>query len=82
METFSLGLAWNWNYDIDFVAGVENACAEQNLTTYRVEPANVIETLHRLRSDDLAFHTFLDRASDDDESFEPLVRFLSKVSTH
>ncbi len=82
METFSLGLAWNWNYDVDFVSGIEYACAQQRLTTYRIEPANVVETLYRLRSGEIAFHTFLDRASDDDESFEPLVRFLVKSSTH
>ena len=82
METFSLGLAWNWIYDSDFVAGVEDACRAHGLTTYRVEPANVLETLHRLRTGDIAFLTFLDRASDDDDSFEPLVRYLAKSSTH
>ena len=82
METFSLGLAWNWIYDSDFIAGIERACTEQGLTTYRIEPANVLETLHRLRSGDIVFHTFLDRASDDDDSFEPLVRFITKSSTH
>lgn len=82
METFSLGLAWNWAYDADFVTGIEHVCGLQGLTTYRVEPSNVVETLHRLRSGDITFRTFLDRASDDDESFEPLVRFLAKSSTH
>ncbi len=82
METFSLGLAWNWIYDSDFVAGIEHACAEQGMTTYRVEPANVSETLYRLRAGEIAFRTFLDRASDDDDSFEPLVRFLARSSTH
>ena len=82
METFSLGLAWNWIYDSDFVAGIEHACAEQGMTTYRVEPSNVLETLYRLRSGEIAFRTFLDRASDDDNSFEPLVRFLAKSPTH
>ncbi len=48
----------------------------------RVEPANVLEILHRLRTGDIAFLTFLDRASDDDDSFEPLVRYLAKSSTH
>jgi hypothetical protein len=81
METFSLGLAWNWIYDSDFVAGIEQACAEQGMTTYRVEPTNVSETLCRLRAGEIAFHTFLDRASGDDDSFEPLLRFLARSST-
>ncbi len=81
METFSLGLAWNWVYDADFVAGTERACAALGLTTYRVEPANVLETLQRLRAGEIAFRSFLDRASDDDETYKPLVRFLTKTST-
>jgi len=82
METFSLGIAWNWVYDSDFVAGIEHACVELGLTTYRVEPANVSETLQLLRSGEIAFRTFLDRASDDDETFKPIVRLLAKSSTH
>jgi tRNA uridine 5-carbamoylmethylation protein Kti12 len=81
MEKFSLGLAWNWIYDSDFIAGIEHACAEMGVTTYRIEPANVIETLQRLRSGDILFHTFLDRASDDDDTFVSLIRFLAKSST-
>ncbi len=81
METFSLGLAWNWAYDSDFVAGIEIACVNLGLTTYRVEPNNVLETLHRLRAGDISFRAFLDRASDDDEDFKPLVRYLAKSQT-
>ncbi|HTR82143.1 MAG TPA: hypothetical protein VMM58_10990 [Bacteroidota bacterium] len=82
MELFSLAIAWNWLYDKDFVAGIELACSRRGLTTYRIEPENVHETLARLRAGALAFNTFLDRASDDDESFEPLVKFLAKSPTH
>jgi len=81
MESFSLGLAWNWQYDSDFIAGIENACIHLGLTTYRIEPSNVFETLHRLRSGEIAFQTFLDRASDDDDAFLPIVRHLARSST-
>ncbi len=81
METFSLGIAWNWEYDADFVAGTERACAEKNLTTYRIDPHSLSDALHRLRSEEIAFSAFLDRASDDDESFEPLVKLISRSTT-
>ena len=81
MEQFSLGIAWNWEYDADFVAGIERACARRSLTTFRVEPSNIQETLSRLRMGELGFRTFLDRASGEDEVFEPLPRILAKSST-
>lgn len=81
MEQFSLGIAWNWEYDADFVAGIERACAQRGLTTFRVEPSNIQETLHRLRMAEIGFRVFLDRASGEDETFEPLARLLAKSST-
>ena len=81
METFSLGIAWNWEYDADFVAGLEGVCLERNLTTYRIDPRSLPDALHGLRSEELAFSAFLDRASDDDESFEPLVKLISRSPT-
>ena len=81
METFSLGIAWNWEYDGDFVAGLEHACAERNLTTYRIDPHSLPDALRGLRSQEIAFSAFLDRASDDDESFEPLMKLLSRSSS-
>ena len=81
MNQIQLGVAWNWEYDADFVAGVERACTDRGLSTYRVDPANIQETLLRLKDAEIGFCTFLDRASGDDESFEPLARILLKSST-
>ncbi len=76
MTHFDLGIAWNWEYDRDFVFAVEHECAALGISAYRVEPHNIDETLKQLRSGTLAFRCFLDRASDADESFEPLARFV------
>ena len=80
MDTFSLGIAWNWAYDEDFVAGIERACAERGLTTYRIDPSNVHETHQRLLTGSLSFANFLDRASDDDESFGPIAVMIERSS--
>ena len=80
MQLRTLGLAWNWGYDDEFVAGIERACEARGVTSYRIMPANVQETLQLLREGSLAFEFFLDRASDDDESFEPLVKQVARSS--
>ncbi len=80
MDAFSLGIAWNWTYDEDFVAGIERACAERGSTTFRVDPSNVHETHQRLLTGSLSFRHFLDRASDDDESFGPIAKLLDASS--
>ncbi|MDE3058307.1 MAG: hypothetical protein KGJ59_10160 [Bacteroidota bacterium] len=78
MRTYDLGIAWNWEYDYDFVSVLEYACTEEHVSTYRIAPHNTEETLNQLRSGALAFRCFLDRASDDDETFEPVVRLVAK----
>jgi hypothetical protein len=72
MQHFDLCLAWNWEYDADFVSLLEAACARRGLTTLPVTPLNLQETLSRLASRQIAFHAFLDRASDADPAFQPL----------
>ncbi|MCX6138152.1 MAG: hypothetical protein NTV54_11730 [Ignavibacteriales bacterium] len=80
-QKFSLGIAWNWEFDADFVYGLEYECLRAGMTSYRVEPHNLQETLRRLRGGELCFDAFLDRASDAEESFEPLARLLAKSKT-
>ncbi len=79
---FDLGIAWNWEYDRDFVHAVEHACAAAHISTYRIEPHNVDETLKHIHSGKIAFHSLLDRASDADETFVPLTRFIVKSGAY
>jgi hypothetical protein len=72
MQRFDLCLAWNWEYDADFVGLVEAACGRRGLTCLSVAPANLGEILARLGSREIAFRTFFDRASDADPAFQPL----------
>ncbi len=72
MQLFDLCLAWNWEYDADFVALLEAACARRGLTCLSVTPANLDAVLEGLAQRRLAFRSFLDRASDADPAFQPL----------
>jgi len=78
MNVFDLAIAWNWEFDADFVAGIEYECSGMGISTYRIDPKNLHETLSNLQSGKLGFRAFFDRASDADADFLPLVSLLSQ----
>jgi hypothetical protein len=82
VHQYDLGLAWTWEFDSIFIFGIEAECHRLGLTTYRIEQHNLAESLRLMRSGKLLFRTFIDRASDAEESFEPLARLIAKSGTH
>ncbi len=73
MKIYDLAVAWNWEFDKDFVLGLEQECRRRGLSVYRVESHNVEETLNDLRDGTLGLRALYDRASDADEAFLPFV---------
>jgi hypothetical protein len=73
MERFDLGFAWNWPYDSDFCNILHHACHCQDIRIYSIHPDNLNGTLEALVSNQLYFQALLDRASDMDRSYDPLV---------
>ncbi len=73
MPHYDLCLAWNWEYDHDFARLLEAACARVGLAFFSVTTENLDATLAGLASGELSFATFLDRASESDSRFQPLV---------
>ncbi len=80
MEIIDLGLAWNWEYDEEFIYGIEHECRKIGISTYRIEMHNIHETLKILRRGKIRFRSFLDRASDEEESFLPIAKYFSRAS--
>ncbi|MDH7511746.1 MAG: hypothetical protein QHH14_02240 [Clostridiales bacterium] len=72
---FDFCLAWNWEYDADFVAILKSAVKERGLTFLEVVPDSLIRVLESLGKGDIAFRSFLDRASESDPDFLPLIRW-------
>ncbi|MCQ3938491.1 MAG: hypothetical protein DPW18_15790 [Chloroflexi bacterium] len=66
-----LCLPWYWEYDIDFVRFVENACLEQGLTLWQITPDNLLESVTALYKGERAFNVLLDR-SQGDNRFLPI----------
>ena len=77
-DIVDLALAVSWEFDNDFVRLVENAVQTRGMRSYIVRAFNVAETLDLLRKKKLAVRFLLDRASDEDPAFLPLVQWASR----
>jgi hypothetical protein len=61
-----LCLPWYWEYDIDFVHFVEQACREHGMTFWQITPENLLESITALYTGERLFNTLLDRSQGDD----------------
>ncbi|MBN2015100.1 MAG: hypothetical protein JW778_07965 [Candidatus Altiarchaeota archaeon] len=75
MVTYDVCLAWNWEYDADFVALFDKACQSRGLSLLQIRPDNIEYMLLSLKNKELSFCALFDRASVDDERFIPVVRW-------
>ncbi|NWF88552.1 MAG: hypothetical protein HXY50_03725 [Ignavibacteriaceae bacterium] len=81
MKIFDLGIAYNWEYDVDFVLKVENQLQSLGISTYVIHPNNVLEVKEDLLRKNLSFNTYIDRAWDVDERFEEVGKILQRRRT-
>lgn len=78
LKIFDLGIAWNWEYDRDFIFQLNESCLKHSLKPYLIHPFNLYETLQLLTERQIEFRFFFDRASDTDYRFWELVPFLQE----
>jgi hypothetical protein len=79
-DHFDLAVAWDWEHDHEFIAILEAQIHDHRLRFFSISHHNVHESLKSLQKGTLSFGAFLDRASDADENFLPLARYLKKSS--
>lgn len=77
MDRYDLCLAWNWEYDTDFVGLLVAACQSHGLSLLQITPENVAEMTNALVSGQIACRAFWDRASEEDAQFFPLVQWTA-----
>jgi hypothetical protein len=82
MELFDFCLAWEWQYDKEFVHLLETACQDQQISLLQVTPLNLENTLQSLNNNELAFQAFLDRASDENPNYVPLVDWAHRQGVY
>jgi hypothetical protein len=75
MTSYDLCLAWNWEYDADFIALLDMACRSHGLSLLLITPDNLGDRLQSLVNHQITFRAFLDRASDADARFVPIVQW-------
>ena len=78
MDYYDLCIAWNWEYDADFVGVLEAACAEHGVSLLQITPPSLSASCASLRDGQLAFGTLLDRATDADAQFLPIVQWAQR----
>jgi len=71
-QAYDVAIAWNWEYDADFVALLDAACRMRGLSLLPITPSTLAAALERLRAGELGLRLLLDRAWDIDETFYPL----------
>jgi hypothetical protein len=81
IKSFHLAIAWNWEFDSDFISGIEHECAIQGISTYRIDTDHLPYMLSELNQNKVAFQAFFDRASDADPTFLPLVKWMEEHAT-
>jgi hypothetical protein len=82
MITYDLCMAWNWEYDADFVALLDAACRAKDLSLLQVTPDNLDDLLHALAERRVGLRAFFDRASEVDARFMPLVRWVCETGIY
>jgi hypothetical protein len=80
MTHFDLCLPWYWEYDLDFVQMVAQACERQEASFLQVTPESLLETTTMLYRGELTFGALLDR-SQGDARFVPLTRWAREHFT-
>jgi hypothetical protein len=80
-ETYNLAIAWNWEFDTDFIAGIEYECRARNISTYRIDTDHLPQVIELLKQERLTFDAFYDRASDSSPDFLPLVKIMEERAT-
>ncbi len=75
MTQYDFCLAWNWEYDADFVALLEEVCCSQGLSLLQITPETLAEGLRALAGDEIGFRVLFDRASDSDPRFISLAKW-------
>jgi hypothetical protein len=78
MPHYDVCIAWNWEYDVDFVHSFEAVCASRGVSVLQVTPETLEAVLTGLHKGESTFSTLLDRASLEDVRFQPLVDWTKR----
>ncbi len=76
---YDLGVAWEWEYDFDFVSLIGERCRRKNLSVFYVTSKNLSDVYKGVKSGEIKFFVYFDRASDTNEDFLELNFLLENL---
>ena len=77
-QLIDLAIAWDWEYDRDFIRMLELSAQALGLTTFSISHHNCEEILHEVHLGRLHIAVLLDRTAETDERFATLRRTLER----
>lgn len=82
MELYDLAIAYDWEFDVEFISAIEKMMHQSGITTYVITYKNISQVTEDVKQRRLSFRCLLDRASDVDDNFIELNRMLTKRRTY
>lgn len=76
MELIDFGVAWEWEFDKDFVNVMARECSADSIRFFAINPKNFEEVKRNVEEGKMAFLAYLDRAGD---IHEPFAQFAEKI---
>lgn len=81
MKTFDLAIAYVWEFDQELVNSIDSHFQKNGLTTFVISDHNIANVTEQVKSKEINFITYLDRASDVDDKYSELAKILTKRKT-
>ncbi len=82
MEIFDLAISYVWEYDEEFVNLIEHVFQKKGIKTFLIRKYNLDEVAFLLEKKKIHFKAYLDRASDEDNSFDVITELATKRKTY
>lgn len=76
LQSYDLAIAWTWEHDREFIERIRETAGLSGASVREIRPGDVDELFDRLARRELHFRYLLDRASDEDESYQSFVRYV------
>jgi len=79
MKIYDMAIFWEWNYDVPFNDLLKRHASLHNINLLFVDPSSINSTKDALRNKEMKINWILDRASETDEKFLPLIKICSNL---
>jgi hypothetical protein len=78
LKEYDVAIMWNWEYDRQFVELIHKFAHQHDITVLDIQSENVESTFNLYKKNKIQFRYLFDRASDEDERFQPFARYVLK----